>query len=86
MTVHTRLEVTAVSCLGPTTLLVTFQDGSLRRVELADELWGEAFEPLRAPGFFRHVRVNPETGTVEWPNGADLAPGFLHRHGTEVQR
>lgn len=40
---------------------------------------GEVFEPLKDPAFFRRVRLNPETGTVEWPNGADLAPEFLYR-------
>ena len=27
---------------------------------------------------FAQVRVDPETGTVAWPNGADLDPDVLH--------
>lgn len=84
MIVNTMLKVTAVSCAGPTTLRVAFDDGSEKVVDLADELWGEVFEPLKDPAFFRRVRLNPETGTVEWPNGADLAPEFLYRRGTET--
>jgi len=55
-------------------------------VDLASEIYGEVFEPLKRPEFFRRVSVNPETNTIEWPNGADFAPEFLHRIGTEVQQ
>lgn len=34
--------------------------------------------PLADPAFFRAVRVDPEAGTVVWPNGGDLDPGVLH--------
>ena len=32
------------------------------------------FVPLLDPDFFRRMTLNRVTGTVEWPNGADLAP------------
>ena len=40
------------------------------------------FEPLLEPAFFSAVRVNPELGTVIWPNGADLCPDVLYAHAT----
>ena len=43
-------------------------------------------EPLKDTGFFRRVAVNPETGTIEWPNGADFAPEFLHEIGRAVHQ
>ena len=33
---------------------------------------------MEAPGAFAQVRVDPELGTVAWPNGADLDPDVLY--------
>jgi hypothetical protein len=55
-----------------------FEDGSEGEVDLEGELHGEVFEPLRDRQFFASFSVNRDTGTIEWPNGADLAPEFLY--------
>ena len=52
-----------------------FDDGVEGTVDLADELWGEVFEPLRDPSYFARFAVDD---TLVWPNGADFAPEFLH--------
>jgi hypothetical protein len=57
---------------------VRFSDGVEGEVDLANELDGPVFEPLRDPLFFRLVRLDPELHTIVWPNGADVAPEFLH--------
>lgn len=67
-------------------LEVAFNDGAIKEVDLEDELYSEVFEPLRDAEFFKQVRVNEETNTIEWPNGADFAPEFLHEIGKEVKR
>ncbi|MEY2984959.1 MAG: hypothetical protein RLZZ568_1576 [Cyanobacteriota bacterium] len=36
------------------------------------------FDPLKDPEYFTQVKVNPELGTIQWPNGADLDPGVLY--------
>jgi hypothetical protein len=36
------------------------------------------FEPLKDETFFAKVDVNPEWGTVFWPNGADFDPDVLY--------
>lgn len=59
-------------------LRLTFTDDLVREVDLSDDLWGQMAEPLRDPAYFRQVRVDPELGTVVWPNGYDLAPDILH--------
>ena len=55
-----------------------FEDGTEGEIDLSAELHGPVFEPLQDPGYFARLRVNPDTGTVEWPNGADFAPEFLY--------
>jgi len=55
-----------------------FSDGTEGEVDLRDELYGEVFEPLKDLDVFKTFFVNPEWGTIAWPNGADLAPEFLY--------
>jgi hypothetical protein len=81
----TGLEVVvAVKVISPFTLEVTFDDGVVRRVSVHPELRGPVFEPLREADYFALVRVDPEAGTVVWPNGADLAPEFLYETGEQL--
>jgi len=57
-----------------------FTNGSTKEVDLAVYLRGPVFEPIRNdPAVFRTVRVDPELGTIVWPNGADIDPDVLYR-------
>lgn len=80
------LHVTRVSEAKPFELLLEFSDGVVKRVDLASELHGEVFEPLKRAEFFNKAYLNRETGTVEWPNGADFAPEFLYEIGKEIKQ
>lgn len=79
------LHITRVEHLGHHALRLAFNDGSVREVDLSGELFGEIFEPLHDPEAFAQVYLNPDTGTIEWPNGADFAPEFLHTVGREIR-
>lgn len=59
-------------------LWLRFSDGVEGEVDLADDLDGPVFEPLRQPAVFRSFQLHPDLHTVAWPNGADFAPEFLH--------
>jgi hypothetical protein len=59
-------------------LWLRFRDGTAGEIDLRRELWGEVFEPLRDPAYFKTFTVHPEFHTLVWPNGADFAPEFLH--------
>lgn len=60
-------------------LRLTFSDGKVGELDLADELWGEMFEPLKDIELFKSFRIDQELGTVVWPNGADFAPEYLYQ-------
>ena len=55
-----------------------FADGLSGEIDLERELWGPVFMPLRDVAEFAKLRVEPDLGTIVWPNGADLAPEFLY--------
>ena len=63
---------------GPHALRLLFNDGTEKAVDVKPLLKGPVFEPLRDDAFFRCVALDPVTGTVVWPNGADLAPEALY--------
>lgn len=72
------LHVESLQSLGRFRLRVKFTNGEEHNIDLEHELDGEVFEPLRDERYFASAYVNPETGTIEWPNGADMAPEFLY--------
>jgi Protein of unknown function (DUF2442) len=59
------------------TIWLRFADGAEGEVDLARELQGEIFEPLKDLAYFKSFKLHPELRTVVWPNGADFAPEFL---------
>ena len=56
---------------------VLFNNGEESIIDLSGQLWGEVFEPLKDKELFKKFSLNPFT--IEWPNGADFAPEFLHQ-------
>lgn len=56
-----------------------FEDGVSGEIDIRSlvEFTG-VFQPLEDEAFFSKVAVNPEWGTIFWPNGADLDPDVLY--------
>ena len=79
------LHVVEVTYLKEYQLRLKFDNDIIKDVDLKDELYGEVFEPLKEIEFFKQVAVNPDTATIEWPNGADFAPEFLAEIGREIE-
>src|SRR5207253_6345217 len=63
-------DITAVSHLGDHRLHLVFKDGIEGDVDVAKMIeFRGIFAPLRNVEEFRKVFVDPEAGTVVWPNG-----------------
>ncbi len=65
-------------------LELTFEDDSVRLVDLRSHLEGEMFEPLKQMSNFRSVYLNADLDTIVWANGADMSPDFLYEIGVPL--
>ena len=65
-------------------LKLTFTDGTEARLDFSDRIVGRGgvFTSLEAVSYFRQVYVDPEAGTLVWPNGVDLDPDVLYCEAT----
>lgn len=73
------LKIVDVDYIKDYELLVAFSDGSKKRVDLKPYLKGEVFGDLLDKDKF--IQYGLTNSTIEWANGADLAPEFLHEIG-----
>ena len=72
-------DITHVTPLPNYGLQLTFEDGLEGTITLTDLLELEGvFAPLQDVAYFEQVGVDPELGTVCWPNGADLDADVLY--------
>lgn len=78
------LHVDNVKYIEAYKLKLTFNNYVTQEIDLAEELYGNIFEPLKDINYFQQVFLNSETNTIEWPNGADFAPEFLYNLGQSV--
>ena len=73
-------EIVEARYLDGYRVFVRFKDGVAGELDLAPMLrFDGVFAPLRDPKYFALVRVDPDAGTIVWPNGVDLCPDVL-RH------
>jgi len=74
------LRVIDVDYIKGYELLITFSDGIKKLVDLKPYLTGSVFGELLDLSKF--VQYGLTHITIEWANGADLAPEFLYEIGT----
>lgn len=70
-------QLVAAQYIRDYVIRVRFADGVEGEIDLAEELYGPVFEPLKDVALFTQFTVHPELHTLVWPNGADFAPEFL---------
>ena len=73
------LEVTKAAYLNKYRILLTFNNGVSKTVDLEDEIKDSIYEPLRQIDYFKKFEI--KYNTIEWPNGADYAPEYLYEIG-----
>ena len=79
------VDVIGVEVIGDHRLRLTFEDGIIGDISFTDEEWRNMSAPLADPAYFARVRVDPECGTVVWPNGFDMAPEPLYEEARKHQ-
>ena len=72
-------DIVSANPRGGYCLHLCFEDGVHGVVDLATVIsFRGIFAPLQDPGYFERVRVDPDLGSVSWPNGADVDPDVLY--------
>jgi len=72
-------DIVSASPLDSHRLRIRYEDGVEGIVDPGSLIsFRGAFAPLKDPAYFSQARVDPELGTVSWPNGADLDPDVLY--------
>ncbi|MCL4264855.1 MAG: DUF2442 domain-containing protein [Anaerolineae bacterium] len=73
------IDIVRVTPLADYELELLFEDGTNGIVNVADivEFTG-VFAPLKNKTYFDQVYVNPDVGTICWPNEADIDPDVLY--------
>lgn len=78
------VDVSQVKVLNGYRVELTFTDGTRGVLDLENDIVGKGgvWKPLESFDYFRKVRVNPELGTITWPNEVDYCPDVLYRRVT----
>ena len=74
------MEVIKAEYIDGFRLLLLFNNGERRIVDLSNSLNGSVYTPLKYIEYFKHFSI--KFNTVEWENGADFAPEYLYEIGT----
>jgi hypothetical protein len=76
-------DIVTVEPLDAYRLRLRFEDHAEGIVDIAKLVqFTGVFAPLQERAYFERVRVDPELGTIVWPNGADLDPDVLYARAT----
>lgn len=67
-------------------LELTFLNGVQAELDFKNRIVGRGgvFKPLEDIELFRQVRVDPEIGTLVWPNDVDFDPDVLYSEATHT--
>ena len=80
---HVSTYYTCSSCRG-VSFRANVTNGEKAELDSRDRIVGRGgvFTPLEDIEFFKRVRVDPEIGTLVWPNDVDFCPDVLYSEAT----
>jgi hypothetical protein len=83
------MDIVNVEYVEEYRLNLQFENEEWRTFDFKDRIQsssGEMIVPLKDVQFFKQVSVDPELGTVVWPNGFDQAPDVLYEQSQPLNR
>jgi hypothetical protein len=75
---HHFIKIITAEYLNGYVLKITFEDKSTKIIDFKPVLHGELYSPLLNLEFFKRHYIDLETGTLNWPNGADFDPSMIY--------
>ena len=77
-------RVNHVRCTGDYRLELGFTDGLRKEFDFKERIVGRGgvFRLLADIEYFKKVQLDPEAGTIVWPNGVDFYPDVLYSLAT----
>jgi hypothetical protein len=79
------IDVTAARVLVRYVVELTFETGETRVIDLEPLLRGPVSQAILDDyAVFGQLRVDPEAGTIVWPNGAGISPRTLYRRSRDI--
>lgn len=76
-TIDKTRTVASVYAIGPASLHLAWNDGTVADLDLSDFLRGRAFAALRDPAEFARVEVGDWGHSLAWPSGAEIGADTL---------
>ncbi|MFQ5652401.1 MAG: DUF2442 domain-containing protein [bacterium] len=77
-------RITTVRHIEKYRLELTFTTGEKAELDFESRIVGRGgvFAPLEEVEFFKQVKLDPEIGTLVWPNEVDFCPDVLYSEAT----
>lgn len=81
-------EVKKATYLDDYKILIEFNNKQTKVVDFKialNNFTGQIFKPLKNIDYFKTFRISEGIATLEWDNGADVAPEFLYEIGKDIK-
>jgi len=65
-------------------VILEFENGNIKLVNLESHLNKGILQDLKEKTNFIKFKLNHDTDTIEWENGADFSPDFLYEIGNTL--